>query len=233
MMINNYSKDFVESGPVPVNDLLSNSVYYPCCYDDGTPVKFFNERFAEYGIQSYVYVDYGMKAETLSAIQDGFRHYHIFAERELKESDLISHRWNPEKYQQYLSAQEFADMQETFKIHGINPGNAFARWIVYERDADADVNVGPEKFSLLYIAADGAATYAALYLENKIAPKALAIIQPGGSYGGNYTSYFDPEGVFLKIVNSGTAKPEYVLTDDNTKFYDFETFMAKSSEVYK
>ena len=232
-MINQLTKSSIETEAIPVKDLLANSVYYPACYDDGAPVKFFNERFAEYGIQSYVYVDYGMKAETLSAIQDGFRHYHIFAERELKESDLISHKWNPERYRQHLSAQEIADMQDTFKFYGINPSNAFGRWIVYERDADANVNVGPEKFSLIYIAGDGAATYAALYLENKIAPKALTIIRPGGSCGGNYTSYFAPDKVFLKVVNSGTAKPEYVLTDDNTKFYDFETFMAKSSEVYK
>lgn len=222
-MLSQLSKTFVETGAVPIKDLLANSVYYPACYDDGAPVKFFNERFAEYGIQSYVYVDYGMKAETLSALQDGFRHYHIFAERELKESDLISHKWNPEKYRQYLSAQEFADMLEIFKIHGINPGNAFARWIVYERDADANVNVGPEKFSLIYIAGDGAATYAALYLENKIAPKALTIIRPGGSYGGNYTSYFDPEGVFLKIVNCGQITPDKVFLGDGT-IVDYVTF---------
>lgn len=228
-----FSKSFIETGFVPIEALLENSVYYPCCYDDVVPVKFFNERFAEYGIWSYVYADYGMKAEDLATRQDGFLHYHIFATRDLKKSDLVSHKWNPEKYRQYLSAQEIADMQDTFKFYGINPSNAFGRWIVYERDADADAKVGPEKFSLLYIAADGAATYAALYLENKIAPKALAIIQPGGSFGGNYTSFYNPDGVFLKIVNSGAAKPEYVLTDDNTKFYDFKTFMAKSSEVYK
>lgn len=221
--INQLTKNDIETWPVPVKGLLSNSVYYPCCYDDGAPVKFFNERFAEYGIQSYVYVDYGMKAEDLATRQDGFLHYHIFATRELKKSDLILHKWNPEKYRQYLSAQEIADMQDIFEIHSINPSNAFGRWIVYERDADADAKVGPEKFSLLYIAADGAATYAALYLENKIAPKALAIIQPGGSFGGNYTSFFDPDGVFLRIVNSGSAIPEYVLlkNDNLINYQDF------------
>lgn len=218
-----YTKGFIESGQVPIKDLLANSVYYPCCYDDGAPVKFFNERFAEYGIQSYVYVDYGMKAEVLSALQDGFRHYHVFAERELKESDLVSHKWNSSKYIQYLSPEEIAGMEEVFRIHEINPCNAFARWIVYERDSDADPKVGPEKFSLLYIAADGAATYAALYLENKIAPKALTIIRPGGGFGGNYTSYYNPEGVFLRIVNSGRTVPEYVL-QENDSMVTFKSF---------
>ena len=109
-----------------------------------------------------------MKAETLSTLQDGFRHYHIFATRELKESDLVPHKWNPSKYLHYLSPEEGARMKEVFGIHGIDPINAFGRWLVYERDEDADPIVGPEKFSLLYFAGDGAATYAALYLENNI-----------------------------------------------------------------
>lgn len=216
MKINDYTKDFIEQGMVPVKELLSNSVYYPACYDDGEPVKFFNGRFAEYGIRSYVYVDYGMKAETLSTLQDGFRHYHVFATRELKESDLVSHKWNPSKYLQYLSQEEAARMKEVFGIHGINPINAFGRWIVYERDEDADPIVGPEKFSLLYIAGDGAATYAALYLENNIAPRALSIIRPGTGWGGNYSSYFDSNSVFLRIVNSGSVVPEFVFLGNDT-----------------
>lgn len=224
-MISQLTKKYIESGTVPIKDLLENSVYYPACYDDGTPVKYFNERFSEYGIQSYVYADYGMKAEVLSALQDGFRHYHIFATRELKESDLVAHKWDPSKYLQYLSSEERARMEEeAFKYHSINYYAAFGRWIVYERDSDADAKVGPEKFSLLYIAADGAATYAALYLENKIAPKALTIIHPGGGYGGNYTSYYNPEGVFLRIVNLGETVPEYVLQGNDllVKFKSFE-----------
>ena len=74
--------------------------------------------------------------------------------RDLKESDLVSHKWNPSKYLQYLSPEEVARMKEVFRIHRIDPNNAFGRWIVYERDEDADSIVGPEKFSLLYIAGD-------------------------------------------------------------------------------
>lgn len=210
------AKFVIETGVVPIKTLLENSVYYPACYDDGEPVKFFNERFAEYGIQSYVYVDYGMQADTLSTLQDGFRYYHVFATRELKESDLVSHKWNPSKYLHYLSPEEVARMAEVFRIHRIDPNNAFGRWIVYERDEDADPIVGPEKFSLLYIAGDGAATYAALYLENNIAPRALSIIRPGTGWGGNYSSYFDSDSVFHRVVNSGSLVPEYVFLGNKT-----------------
>lgn len=114
-------------------------------------------------------------------------------------------------------------MKEVFGIHGIDTNNAFGRWIVYERDEDADPIVGPEKFSLLYIAGDGAATYAALYLENNIAPRALSIIRPGTGWGGNYSSYLDSDSVFHRIVNLGSFVPEYVFLGNNTlvEYKDF------------
>ena len=82
---------------------------------------------------------------------------------------------------------------------------------------------GPEKFSLLYVAGDGAATYAALYLENKIAPRALSIIRPGTGWGGNYSSYFYSDSVFLRIVNSGSVVPEFVFLG-NGRIVDYKMF---------
>ena len=40
-----------------IEEILGNSMFYPACGEDGLPVKYFNEHFAEYGIDSYVYVD--------------------------------------------------------------------------------------------------------------------------------------------------------------------------------
>lgn len=48
MGVNTISVISIKNDTFPIKELLKNSVYYPACYDDGEPVKFFNERFAEY-----------------------------------------------------------------------------------------------------------------------------------------------------------------------------------------
>ncbi|MGN1215563.1 MAG: hypothetical protein ACI4TJ_04870, partial [Candidatus Cryptobacteroides sp.] len=75
------------------------------------------------------------------------------------------------------------------------------------RDEGIDEDRGPKRFSLMYICGDGAATYAALYSEKKIAPTVLAIIHPGTGWGGNYTDFFNPEKILRKIIDSGKKRP--------------------------
>jgi len=222
--LDTFSKEFIETGKVPIKEILKNSVYYPACYSDGGPVKFFNENLSEYGIQSFIYVDYAMSPETLTREQETFAHYHVFACRDLQESDLITNGWNPSKYEKFFSPEEITRQREVFKIHGINPSRAFGRWIVYERDEDASSIHGPEKFSFLYLCADGMATYAALFCENGIAPKVLAIIRPGTGWGGNYVNFYDPNGAFMKIIRSGKKSPESVFFGDGL-LETFEEFL--------
>ncbi len=68
------------------------------------------------------------------------------------------------------------------------------------------------RFSLLYLCADGAAAYQALYIANAIAPKAIAVIQPGHSFGGNWTNFEDPQQILARTVAANPAgKPEFLL----------------------
>jgi hypothetical protein len=55
----------------------------------------------------------------------------------------------------------------------------FAVWYIFDRDKDRDEDHGPQRFSLLYLCADGIAAYQELYWQNHAAPEVLAIIQPG------------------------------------------------------
>jgi hypothetical protein len=70
-----------------------------------------------------------------------------------------------------------------------NPKTAFARWSVFERNENLDDNHGPSSLSLLFLRAEGAAAYQALYIEQNIVPKILAIIRPGTGFGGNFTMF--------------------------------------------
>ena len=211
----NLSKTDIETGRLPIGDLLRNSLYYPACWTDGSPIKYFNERYGEFGINSFVYVDYIMSAEKLSQEEETFRHYHIFASRDLSVEELTMHGRDYMSYASVLSAEERLRYKEiVLEMHKdlIQP---FARWIVYERDDDAPADCGPERFSLLYIGGEGVATYAALYRCRDIAPKVLAIIRPGTGFGGNYTNFNDANSALMKIINDGTQRPEYLLGDNN------------------
>jgi hypothetical protein len=95
------------------------------------------------------------------------------------------------------------------RLTNANPLTAFARWFILKRDQELDDTHDPESFSLLYIRGEGAATYQALYIEQKILPSIVAIIRPGPGFGGNYGDFeelfFDvakmhPEGMPTRLL---------------------------------
>lgn len=194
-----------------IEEILGNSVFYPACGDDGLPVKYFNEHFAEYGVNSYVYVDYAMNADRLRDIQNGFRYYHIVEQTDLAEGDLVAPGTDYRKYASVLTDEEIIRQKEV--VYGMYRSSIrpFARLIKYERNDDADKVRGPERFTMLYIGAEGVAAYSALYSTRGIAPKAIAIIAPGTGFGGNYTDFYDPDSALLKLVRQGELQPEYIM----------------------
>lgn len=88
----------------------------------------------------------------------------------------------------------------------------FAKWMVFQRDKGLDDQHGAERFSLLYTCAEAVATFQALYLANHCSPLAVAIIQPGHGFGGNWTNFTDPEQIFARtVLNNPHGQPKYVL----------------------
>ena len=217
-----------------IEEILGNSVFYPACGDDGLPVKYFNEHFAEYGVNSYVYVDYAMNADRLRDIQNGFRYYHIVEQTDLAEGDLVAPGTDYRKYASVLTDEEIVRQKEV--VYGMYRSSIrpFARLIKYERNDDADKVRGPERFTMLYIGAEGVAAYAALYSTRGIAPKAIAIIAPGTGFGGNYTDFYDPDSALLKLVRQGELQPEYIMFgyDKVMGFKDYLDFFKIRSKIY-
>lgn len=192
------TSDSIVNGPFPLRDILRNSLYYPASGFDGNPI-----RHLAGNIHSFIYVDYGYERDVFDRAlhEEGFRGYEILATREVTEQELVPHGWHPIPPMPY----EGRPSADACKV-------PFCLWAVLQRRADMLPSHGPERFSLLYLCADGAATFQALYLANGLAPKAIAIIQPGHGFGGNYTDFTDPERILARSVLSNPAgRPELLL----------------------
>ena len=73
-------------------------------------------------------------------------------------------------------------------------------------------------FLILHIGGEACATFDAIYVSNKINPKAIAILNPGEGFGDNWTQLRNPDYRFYKLLelnaNSyGQAWPNYLYTN--------------------
>jgi hypothetical protein len=140
----NITQENIEAHDFDISKVLENSLYYPSCGTDGLPIT----NFAG-GIRSFIYVDYAVTREILYS---KFK-YKIIACRRLKPSDLVPNGWQP--------SWEFSDGDPTTYLGPkIRP---FCEWIIFQ--------INGIKCSLLFLCADGVATYQALYKSNNLAPK--------------------------------------------------------------
>ena len=69
--------------------------------------------------------------------------------------------------------------------------NPFAQWYLFDRDCSRGEDHGPQRFSLIYLCADGVAAYQALYWQYHTAAAVLTIIQPGTGFCCDYTQILD------------------------------------------
>ena len=152
--------------------ILKNSLYYPASGFDGDPVKFFAGN-----IHSFVYADCGRSEEELlqALANPGFLGYEPITTRLVTAQEL-----NWPELPGYLNETPIDGNLELFIGLGWVK-QPFCSWTVFQRCDDRPPSHGPARFSFLFLCADGAAAYQALYVANAVAPKAIAIIQPAAS----------------------------------------------------
>jgi hypothetical protein len=190
----------------PLDEALQHSLYYPAAGFDGRPVQFLGGF-----IHSFIYVDYGMEEQAVDAQAEaaGFLGYQLAGSKHLTERELTPNGWRAQV------PPQFRDQIHRFEERraGGFVESPFATWYIFDRDDDRDEGHGPQRFSLVYICADGVATYQALYWQNQTAPEVIAIIQPDTGFGGNYTDFRDPGGFFAWTVLQGNCHyfPEYLV----------------------
>ncbi len=190
----------MEDGQFPLQEFLRDSLYYPASGFDGDPVEHLGGN-----IISFVYVDYAYTRERLrSELEDpGFHGYDLLATRVVTERELAPRGWHPESpIPDDGDPSRYRDwIQELF-----------CDWCVFQRQRDFPDSHGPDRFSLLYLCADGVTAFQVLYVTNSVAPKAVAIIQPGTGFGGNWTDFRDPEKIFARsVLGNPGGRPEILL----------------------
>lgn len=203
-ILDKLTPETIAHGVFPVKELLSNSVYYPASAFDGGVIRDCNVNRKDWKVLSFVYVDYKETPRSLHQT-DMPRGYRLLGERQLTEAELVTSGWSPrippnsdmERYQNRIS--HFASK------------HPFATWMVFERLPEYGEDHGPHRFSLIFICADGVATYQALYWTHQLHPRAIAIIQPGTGFGGNWTDFFKKSDSFYWTVSHNAAgMPDFV-----------------------
>ena len=189
----------IEHGVFPLTGLLRDSLYYPACDIDGELIRYCNLHYSNLQICSYVYADYMTGDARLIENLDRFLGYHLVAHRRLSRSDVGADK--PILMPDFINAEEYRRFKSDWK--------PFAHWGVLERDEEYDERHGPKRFSLLFLGAEGVAAYTGLYQTNNITPKAIALIQPGHAFGGNWTNFFDWEAPLARTVCNGESMPDF------------------------
>jgi hypothetical protein len=201
--LNHLKVDPVLSMPLPLQELLANSLFYPSCGFDGGVIKDCNTLRHSLGITSFIYCDYGISEEAFQFHQNSFAGYSVIGSRNLSISELIPNGWQQENPPS-VEEKEY----DQFRLNDIT---SFATWTIYERIAEETTSNKPKRFSLIYLSGEGVATYQALYWSNNEKPKAIAIIQPGTSFGCNWANFTNEDGPFGWVVkNNPTGIPKYI-----------------------
>lgn len=202
---NNILRNSMRDGDFPLGELLSNSLYYPASNHDGGMLRVCNTIHQELGIQSFIYCDYSVCEEALLLDAKTIRGYHIAMHRRIRDEELMPTGYRPTVYVDKAKRNARRMFDNGFDI--LMNGPKFIWWFILERDDLFDESHGPQLFSLLFICGEGVSMLQNLFTDNHIAPKVLAIIQPGYGFGGNWTNFRQADGVLYKTL---FCHPEYV-----------------------
>jgi hypothetical protein len=174
----------LRSDPLPTEEILSRSVFYPASGTDGRPVKY----LAGFS-HSFVYADCNVSRDVLERDLNTFKGYGIWHLRSVPQEELCSRPFTP-----VLPQPGDGDPSRQHVQPGFLP---YALWAVYERQAGFDEAHGPQRFSLLFVGGEGAATFKCLYYSNRSAPSVIALIRCD-AFTGNWTAFLDPTKILAR-----------------------------------
>lgn len=198
MLLDEWIQIAQQREPIPLPEILKDSVYYPACGLDGDPIKYLGKQS-----QSFVYVDYGVGRDAVLHDLEHFTGYDLEACRELEQRELVPSGCRPPQFARMNSIPE-----QVVQIIR----EPFAIWALFRRRPEYSNDHGPSGFSLLYIGADGVATFRDLYYSFQIAPAVICLIQPGTGFGGNWTDFEAREGILARLVLGNPAgRPRFLL----------------------
>ena len=201
--------------PLPLREFLqSRTVFYPAAGHDGHPVQMFN---SSHSAHCFIFVDYAKWMDKDHVKEElggpyGFRGYSILDERDVSQCELLT-----------VAPLRSCHLTPAEMEHAPKPnvgdscvGRPFALFVVFERRPDYDDEHGSKRFAVLFLGADGIATYDMLYA-NGNARAAFAMIlehcdQWGGAWcdigqGSPCEKVAERSGVYPEILLVGAVEP--------------------------
>ena len=211
MKLNELTRESIASGPVPMDDLLKDSLYYPASRTDGRPIRLCNTSWRRLEVNSFVYCDFDLSEREFLADTRTMHGYHLLGYRHLDPSEYVPAGWSLEFCPAPGNAR-LGGYWDSFLGHG-GPEHC-ACWAVFERDADMSPVHGPERLSVLFVCGEGLATFQQLYCSRGIAPKMLCLIQCWG-FAGNWTNFSAVDAPFHRTLRKySECTPEWLCFGD-------------------
>ena len=157
---------------------------------------------------TFVFVDQkvicGTVVERLGDPEQGFRGYEILCWQRINEDAVRPGGWSSHVSEQEVSNSGLfvSDFAEPFGL-----------FVVLERKDDCGEDHGPWRLAILFIGADGFASYDALYCQEDGTPSPyLVVVQDDGS-GGNFDR-FGKGGLLERIARRCSVRPKYLLVGE-------------------
>ncbi|MBP9735495.1 MAG: hypothetical protein KBD82_07670 [Rhodoferax sp.] len=189
----------------------SRLVYYPGSGSDGHAVKLFGSTHCAH---CFVYVDYLFAQDKVRAELDGklahtdrgsrpFKGYNQLARLTLSQADLAPDGWTP-----HVQGLERTRSSDDFKPY------AFLE--ILERDDELGEEHGAHRLAILFLGADGIASYDALFCQgDSVSPPFAVLIQEHG-FGGNYDK-FGRGGLLDRIAQKCQVFPKFLLVAEGSE----------------
>lgn len=203
---------FREGDDFPREDFFrSRIVYYPGSGTDGHAVKAFG---STHSAHCFIYADYMIAQTELEAQLDhehnGFRGYKTLLRKQLAVEDLVPLGWTC-----HLTASEASRNRYLFSTIAL----PFGFLEILQRTPEYDENFGPRRLAILFLGADGVATYDALFCQQVQQPALFGVLLQDHGFGGNY-NHFGQGGLMERIASRCDAMPEWLLVARNTKAWN-------------
>ncbi|MFM8316863.1 MAG: hypothetical protein ACKOAV_00630 [Bacteroidota bacterium] len=208
-------------------DILKNSVFYPASGIDAIDIEeFSSERFFGKFV-SFVHVDYTMFPQDVNnAMTNDFvgLGYNLIGIRQLEYVEIF-----PNDFRSLSLTLNLQEIEQKEQGRGQNIVPFFAFWAVYEfipQPGRPILNRLP-RFQLLHIGGEACHVFEAIYLYNKINPRAIISVRQAAGYGDNWTNFLNPDfrlyRLLLRNANKNcTTMPNFVLTSASVNWPSFE-----------
>lgn len=181
----------------------SRVVFYPGSGNDGHAVKVFGSSHSSH---CFVYADYHLSEASIhQALMPGagFLGYRSLVRIDLQPDHLATAQWMP-----HITADEFRELQARNPYRRVH---VYGFLEVLERVEHLDDTHGPQRLAILFLGADGHATYDALFCQlGQQAPFAVLLQDHG--FAGNYSNW-GRSGITARIAAATQRVPEFLLLD--------------------